>query len=69
LATDNTASVSNKGTQKKKNMYGVYNALLPKFVHDFTIFDRAMKDVPEKNVKLAVESSFEKVTKRCSRSL
>jgi len=40
----------------------VYNALLPKFVHDFTNFD--MKGISWNILKLAVEANFEKVTNR-----
>jgi hypothetical protein len=54
--TDNAASISDKVTQKARK--------LPKFVHDFTSFDRAIRGIPQNIVKLAVEASSEKVTNR-----
>jgi hypothetical protein len=41
----------------------MWNALLPKFVHNVTSFDRALKVITEKNMKPAVETGFEEVHK------
>jgi uncharacterized protein YaaW (UPF0174 family) len=61
MAIDNIALACNKVTQK--NMNGVWKALLLKFVHYFTSFDKAMEGIQEIAVKLAVEVGFKEVDK------
>jgi hypothetical protein len=57
IAIDNIASAWVKATQK--NMNGVWKALLPKFVHDFVSFDKAMDGIQKKNC----EAGFKEVDK------